>query len=204
MAQAFSDLGEGIVMRGEPFKWDRLTSPHLTAELAEDLMRRVISEYVNHMKHLPNRVVVHKWSRYWDDERRGFEEALSNIPQVDFVAFGSRDIRFFRAGQSPPLRGTMITLGKGNAILYTRGYVPFLGTHLGPRIPRPIEIVEHFGSSTMTQICQEILTLTKLDWNSSDFAGRDPITTAFSEDVGHILAELPRAHKPRPHYRFYM
>jgi hypothetical protein len=32
----------------------------------------------------------------------------------------------------------------------------------------------------------------------------EPITTAFSEDVGHILAELPIGAEPRPQYRFYM
>ena len=204
MAQAFSDLGEGIVMRGQPFKWSRLQSPHLTAELAEDLMRRVLTEYERHLRHRPNRVVVHKWSRFWEEERAGFDSALAGIPQTDYVALGDRGIRFFRAGEHPPVRGTMVTLGRGNALLYTRGYVPFLGAHVGPRVPRPIEIVEHIGGTAMTQICQEILSLTKLDWNTADFGGKEPITTAFSEDVGHILAELPQSAAPRTQYRFYM
>jgi hypothetical protein len=204
MAQAFSDQGEGIVMRGQPFKWTRLQSPHLTPELAEDLMRRVLTEYERHLNHRPNRVVVHKWSRFWDDERAGFDAALTAIPQSDYVALGDRGIRFFRAGAHPPVRGTMITLGRGNALLYTRGYVPFLGAHVGPRVPRPVEILEHIGAATMTQICTEILALTKLDWNTADFGGKEPITTAFSEGVGHILAELPSGVNPRTLYRFYM
>lgn len=168
-------------------------------------MRRVLTEYERHLQHRPNRVVVHKWSRFWDDERAGFDTALVGIPQTDYVALGSRDIRFFRTGEHPPVRGTMITLSRDNALLYTRGYVPFLGAHLGPRVPRPIEIVEHSGGATMTQICQEILALTKLDWNTADFGGKEPITTAFSHDVGQILAELPStAPPPRTLYRFYM
>lgn len=205
MAQAFSDHGQGMVLRGQRFRWTELQSPHLTRELAEDLMRRLLTEYERHLRHRPSRVVVHKWSRYWDKERAGFDEGLREIPSVDYVALGSRGIRFYRAGHEPPLRGTMVTLARDNALLYTRGYVPFFGAHTGPRTPRPIEIVEHIGPTALTQICQELLILTKLDWNTADFGGKEPITTAFSEDVGHILAELPRdAEEPRTQYRFYM
>jgi hypothetical protein len=72
------------------------------------------------------------------------------------------------------------------------------------RVLRPLEIVEHFGSAAMLQLAGEIMALTKMDWNSAMFAGKEPITTAFSEDVGHILAELPPGVEPRPQYRFYM
>ena len=206
MAQAFSDHGEGIVLRGERFEWEgpRHKSPHLPRQLAADLMRQVLAEYERHLHHRPARVVLHKWSRYWEEERAGFDDGLADIRTVDYVALGSRGIQFFRAGEHPPLRGTMITMDRGNAILYTRGFVPFLGAHLGPRIPRPIEITEHIGPTSMTQICTELLILTKLDWNTTSFAGKEPITTAFSEKVGKILAEIPPGTSPRTLYRFYM
>lgn len=205
MAQAFSDHGEGIVMRGRPFRWTELRSPHLTDELAEELMSNVLREYNRHVDHPPARVVVHKWSQFWDAERAGFDKALASIKTVDYVAFGSRDIRLFRLGKQPPLRGTLVTLDRTNALLYTRGYVPYFGAHVGARVPRPIEIMQHVGPTSLTQIAQEILLLTKLDWNTSDFGGREPITTAFSKDVGAILAELPRgAPQAKTLYRFYM
>jgi hypothetical protein len=204
LAQAFSDQGEGLVLRSEPFKWEGSKSPHLPKDIAADLMKRVLNAYQAHLKQSPSRVVVHKWQRYWPDELIGFQDALSDVHSYDLLAFGSRGIRFFRAGQEPPLRGTVIQLAATNALLYTRGYVPFLGEYAGMRVPRPIEIVEHHGSASMTQLCQEIMALTKLDWNSAMFAGKEPITTAFSEEVGHILAELPKGVVPRPQYRFYM
>ena len=204
MAQAFSDHGEGIVLRGEPFKWDSLKSPHLSRERAADLVRQVLLEYERHLHHRPARVVLHKWSRYWDEERTGFDEALAEVNTVDYVALGSRGIRFFRTGEHPPIRGTVVTLQANNALLYTRGFIPFFGMHVGPRVPRPIEVTEHFGPTSMTQICTELLTLTKLDWNTTDFGAREPITTAFSREVGKILAELPQGATPRTLYRFYM
>ena len=206
MAQAFSDHGEGIVLRGERFEWDgpKNRSPHLPRQLAATLMRQVLAEYERHLHHRPARVVLHKWSRYWDEERAGFDDGLTGIQTVDYVALGNRGIQFYRAGEHPPLRGTMITLRQGNAILYTRGFMPFLGAHVGPRIPRPIEITEHIGPTSMTQICTELLVLTKLDWNTTSFAAKEPITTAFSEKVGKILAEIPHGTRPRTLYRFYM
>jgi hypothetical protein len=126
------------------------------------------------------------------------------VSSFDLVAFSDRGLRYFRAGQHPPLRGTLVQLAPANAVFFTRGFVPYLGAYPGMRVPRPIEIVEHFGSASMSQLATEILALTKMDWNSAMFAGKEPITTAFSEDVGHILAELPPGAEPRPQYRFYM
>lgn len=209
MAQAFSDQGEGVVLRSEPFKWSatrQSKSPHLPGDLARDLMTRVIAAYEAWHHQPPSRIVVHKWQRYYDDEKAGFVESITKagIHSYDLIAFGNRGIRFFRAGAEPALRSTMVTLAPDNALLYTRGYVPYLGEYPGMRVPRPIEIVEHYGSSAMKKLCEEILALTKMDWNSAVYAGKDPITTAFSEDVGQILAEMPPGMQPRPTYRFYM
>jgi hypothetical protein len=168
-------------------------------------MTRVLDAYKAHVKQRPTRVVVHKWQRYWEDERASFEQALAPVVNsFDLVSFSDRGLRCFRPGQEPPLRGTMVQLSEGNCLLYTRGYVSYLGVYPGARVPRPIEIVEHHGSASLRQICQEVLALSKMDWNSAMFAGKEPITTAFSEDVGHILAELPGGVEARPQYRFYM
>jgi hypothetical protein len=206
MAQAFSDQGEGLVLRSEPFRWEGASrSPHLPKEKAAALMRRVILAYEAHLKQPPSRIVVHKWQRYDEDERAGFLELLSPIVHTyDLVSFGSRGIRFFRTGEREVLRGTMVKLGVGNALLYTRGFIPFTEAYSAMRVPKPIEITEHLGSSSLTQICQEILLLSKMDWNSAIFAGKEPITTAFSEDVGHVLTEVPDDKEPRWEYRYYM
>jgi hypothetical protein len=150
--------------------------------------------------------VVHKWQRYYEDEREGLIEAIreAKIGSHDLIAFGDRKLRFFRAGTESVIRGTQITLTPENVLLYTRGYVPYTGEYAGMRVPRPIEIVEHFGSSALKRLCEEILALTKMDWNSAVFAQKEPITTAFSDDVGQILAEVKGDAQPKTTYRFYM
>lgn len=208
VAQAFSDRGEGLVIRSEPFAWrnDHEKTPHLTRAMASEVLRNVLSAYYEHLKVPPSRVVIHKWQRFWPEEREGFEDALKmgGVHSYDFVSFGSRGLRFYRAGSEPPIRGTYVTIGEGEGLLYTRGYVPFLRRYPGMRVPRPLEILEHHGSASMIQVAQEILALTKLDWNTTMFAGKEPITTAFAHEVGQILSEFPPNTEPKRAYRFYM
>lgn len=124
MAQAFSDTGEGIVLRSEPFKWEPTRyskSPHLPKDLANDLMTRVVAAYESVHHQPPTRIVVHKWQRYHEEEREGFLEAINankGVRSYDLIAFGNRGLRFFRAGAEPPLRGTMVTLAP-EACCYT-------------------------------------------------------------------------------------
>jgi hypothetical protein len=208
LAQAFTHTGDGFVLRGKPFQWDKSQgpSPHLSAANARDLLTEVIEVYKRHRdgEVRPDRVVIHKSSRFSADELQGFKEALQNIPFWDLVAFGKRGTQFLRLGQYPPLRGTWVRFDDRNYLLYTQGYVPFLRTYPGMRSPQPQEILELYGTSPADTVMREILALTKLNWNSADFSCHEPITLAFSRRVGEILAELKPSINPQKEYKFYM
>jgi hypothetical protein len=148
--------------------------------------------------------VVHKSSRFWDEELEGLEEASSLVPRKDFVALGYRGLQFYRTGDYPALRGTYVKFSETDLLLYTTGYVPFLRTYPGARVPLPLEILEHRGDSAWDVVLKEILALTKMNWNTADFACAEPITIAFSRRVGQILAEVSPQSKIQPAYRFYM
>ena len=77
IAQAFNEHGDGLVLRGQKFRWDDELgkSPHMPAHLAEQLVREVLVRYKTECKQLPRRVVVHKSSRYTPDEREGFKRS---------------------------------------------------------------------------------------------------------------------------------
>ncbi len=208
MAQAFTAAGDGYVLRGGTFEWDdqrQGKSPHLDKQLAASLLRDVIELYQKQNRgSLPSRIVVHKSSRFWEEELAGLEEACELVPRRDFVALGSRGLQFYRKGDYPPLRGTYVKFSETDLLLYTVGYVPFLRTYPGARVPQPLEVLEHIGDSPWDVVLKEVLALTKMNWNTADFACWDPITTAFSRRVGQILAEVPAGMKIRPEYRFYM
>lgn len=206
MAQAFSDRGDGIVLRGESFEWDIRTQgePHLSKESAKRLIAGVIEQYTKHLRRPPSRVVVHKSSNFSADELAGMQEALGDTPYYDFLSIGRSNIRFMRMGQEPPLRGTVIEVAPKKFVFYTGGYVPFLRVYPGLRIPSPLLVSHQLGTSPITTVLGEILALTKLNWNAAAFASATPITVDFSNNVGLILSELPEDVHPKPFYRYYM
>ena len=208
MAQAFTSAGDGYVLRGNPFEWDESTqgkSPHLDQKSATALLQSVITLYLRQNRSsMPMRIVVHKTSKFTDEELRGFSDACRYVPRKDLVALSGRGIQFYRTGEYPPLRGTYVKFSDSNLLLYTDGYIPFLRTYPGPRVPQPLEILEHHGDSPWNVVLQDVLSLTKLNWNTADFSCSYPITLAFSQKVAQILADLPPEVQPRPEYRFYM
>jgi hypothetical protein len=51
---------------------------------------------------------------------------------------------------------------------------------------------------------EEILLLTKMNWNTTAFADLRPITLRFSQLVGDIMREIPPDREPLPLFKYYM
>jgi len=205
VVQAFDENGEGLVLRGHNFHWEESArSPHLTAEMAHSLVQMVLTRYQNERKQLPQRVVIHKSSRFESAEREGFETALSRISQYDLTALTPvSEIRLVRTGLYPPLRGTSFSLGS-DSFLYTSGYLEALGKYPHGHVPSPLQITDHVGDTSRSQLLRELLMLTKMNWNSANYSGLLPITLRFSKLVGDILREVPEGEDPQPKYKYYM
>lgn len=206
LAQVFG-AGEGLVLQGERAIRDksRDSKPHLAEDAAERLLRRAIKLYQAQNDQLaPKRVVIHKTSRYWPEELRGFRKALGAIYHYDFLAIEQMETRFMRVGKRPVLRGTVIQLARAHYLFFGNGFVPYLRAYPGKRLPCPLEIIEHHGDSPASVICQELLALTKLNWNTCAFGSSLPITLRFARDVGKILCELPKGSPIESKYRYFM
>jgi hypothetical protein len=205
MAQTFTATGDGYVLRGNTFEWNERMSPHLDHDSASKLINDVLDLYKRQNSGmLPKRLVLHKSSRFLSEELMGFREACKSVPIKDFVTIGQRGIQFFRTGIYPALRGTYVKFSDTNILLYTVGYTPFLRTYPGAGVPQPLEILEHIGDTPWNMVVREVLSLTKMNWNSADFSCSEPITLAFSRRVGQILAELPSKLPLKSEYRYYM
>ena len=112
MAQTFTSNGDGFVLRGSTFEWDE-TSGDVLRIWMQHPPRRSCGAFSNSTNArigaaCPTRLVVHKRSRFWDEELEGFQNGAEQVPSTDFVAIGERGIRFFRPGDFPPLRGTYV------------------------------------------------------------------------------------------------
>lgn len=204
MAQVFTHSGDGFVLRGSEVLVDEGSKEaHLSSKQAHTLMSSVLAKYREKAGGGARRVVVHKSSGFSVGERQGFLSAIGDRA-YDLVSFHEDDpIRFLRYGDFPVLRGTLITLAKGEHILYTSGYIPRIRTYPGVRVPEPLHL-RHDGASQAHTVAQEILGLTKLNWNTTSFATRRPITLEFAKQVGKVLSEMEPGAEVQDHYRFYM
>jgi len=207
VVQAFDENGEGLVLRGHKFHWDEEKygkSPHLPADQAKQLIDMVLDEYKRQNgDRLPHRVVIHKTSRFEPEEHDGFREALRSVSEIDLVSFApTSDARLLRTGKYPPLRGTVFHAGD-ISYCYTSGYMRGKGYPHG-HVPSPLQIADHKGDTSRTELLREVLVLTKMNWNSANMFGLMPITLRFSRLVGDILREVPETERPKTKYKYYM
>jgi hypothetical protein len=208
MAQIFNERGDGVIVRGAKaaVSKEEDRQPHLAEGAAFDLLDSALTTYRSEHKTLPARVVVHKSSIHSEEELAGFEAALRTrgVDAIDCLSIRRGNVRLFRRGQYPPLRGTLLHLGRENQILYTRGSVDFYATYPGMYIPRPLEIRCELTEQTPNFLAQEILALTKMNWNKTQFDGAEPITLHAARRVGGILKYVDEGQRVEPRYGFYM
>lgn len=207
IAQIFNEVGKGVILRGEEIvKPKHDNTPHLTAEQAFNLLDLSLKEYHDAIKQPPKRLVLHKTSNYSQAEIEGFKQAAKKyfIHQVDLITVLSSDLRLYRQHEYPPLRGTQFTVSERDYLLYTRGSVPYYETYTGKYIPRPIEVRLFSYDESPNLICDEVLALTKMNWNNTQFDRRNPITIECARNVGSILKYLEDDDEMQLRYSFYM
>lgn len=179
VAQVFNALGDGVIVRGGPARIDKDDrQPHLQEGDAEKLLVEALRTYRREHRTMPARVVVHKSSTYNKGELVGFRAAAEaeRIDSIDLVSLGRSSVRLFRFGYHPPLRGTFLSLDDRAHILYLKGSVDFFMTWPGLYVPRTVEFRQEDTEQTSLFLAQEILALSKQNWNNTQFDGGWPIT----------------------------
>jgi len=207
VAQIFNELGKGVILRGEEIvlKKNDLV-PHLSGDQAFRLLDTSLQEYYDAVKIFPKRLVLHKTSNFSEAEIEGFSQAChgKHINQLDLITLRKSDFRIYRHGAYPPMRGTHMSLADDFHILYSRGSVPFYETYPGRYIPRALEIKIARYDESPNMICDEILSLTKMNWNNTQFDRFYPITIECARNVGEILKYLEPDDVMQLRYSFYM
>ncbi len=169
---------------------------------------------------LPGRVVIHKLTPFLQDERKGLQAGLSGVKEVDLLeiqedhamrylsSIPQRDGTFRQDG-FPIKRGTLLKLDSSSALLWVHGVAraldPRLKYYQGKRrIPAPLIIRRHAGRSDLTMIGDEILGLSKMNWNSFDLYTKLPATIESSRQIARIGALLQRFGSTSYDYRLFM
>lgn len=203
LAQAFYPGSEGFALRGgEADKSPDDLRLSLSSEETERLVADVLTQYRMRTSRNPRRVVLHKTTSFNENERRGARRALDNVPEVEFVGLRSSEFRLLRQGDYPPRRGAMTTLGD-RTFLLTTGYQPHRRTYKGSHIPLPLDLVLDEGADA-TRAAEEVMALTKLNWNSAADHMAFPVTLAFAQKVGTIMAEVADDEEPQTRFSYYI
>lgn len=207
LAQIFDELGNGLILRGTPVEIDKDDrSPRLSQQQSYDLLTAALNEYRIALRTFPARVVIHKSSNFTNEEIEGLESAAKDlkIDTVDFVTVMDSKLRLFRDGNYPPYRGTFTQINQDRHLLYTRGAVWYYQTYPGLYIPQPIELRIVKSEESPSFIAREILSLTKMNWNNTQFDGKYPVTLGCARKVGEIMKYLTEADTPQIRYGYYM
>lgn len=205
-AQVFNERGDGVIVRGgvATISKDDL-QPHLQKSDAYTLLDNALTTYALEHHTSPARVVVYKTSTCSEEELNGFLEVARSwrIYSIDIVSISEALTRLYRVGVYPPLRGTFLSLDDQTHILYTRGSVDFFSVYPGMYVPRPLLFRCEHTEQTPRFLAQEILALTKMNWNSTQFDNLEPITIRAARQVGAILKYVGEG-DVQTNYKFYM
>lgn len=206
IAQAFSSDGEGFAIRGANIPWSREQgmNVHLTKEQALQLGEKILAEYRYRTGTTPLRVVLHKSTMFDEHEKSGLYESLNNVPIIELVNLSPTNFRLVRFGAYPPLRGTLCTVNNDSTYLFTTGYMESIGTYPGPHIPVPIQIkTDPDRNIDLQGVANDIIRLSRMNWNTASITGGHPVTLLFSRRVGGIMAEFGDEEPPSS-FRFYL
>jgi hypothetical protein len=102
-------------------------------------------------------------------------------------------------------RGTAYLQSERGGYLWTRGYIPYLQTYPGRETPNPLRIDITRGRADLRVVMEDVLNLTKLNFNACIYGDGLPVTLRFADAVGEILTAGPeRKGQPPLPFRHYI
>lgn len=208
-AQMFLNNGDGVVFLGEYGPWysPKTHQFHLDKTAAKNLLQGVLDTYRDLEGKELSEIFLHSRSELGDEEFQGFQEACP--PNVKLVCVRVRPdndqgIRLFRPGTMPIIRGTFLKIDDQTGYLWGSGFKPELGTYDGWETPIPLKIIIQRGDAVVERVAQDILGLTKLNYNTCKIGDAEPVTVGFSDAVGEILISNPKVSHRKPNFKFYI
>ncbi|MFH0828791.1 MAG: hypothetical protein V1907_01265 [Candidatus Kerfeldbacteria bacterium] len=207
-AQMFLDSGDGTVFRGAVGPWHSSERHefHLSHAAARELIAVAVASYVDKAGHPPRELFIHGKAYFEDEEWAGFQAGV-DARMTTLVGVRIRDtadLRLYRPGTHPVLRGTALVRGRNSAYLWTRGFAPLLRTYVGREVPKPLRIDVLRGTAELRKVLADILALTKLNFNTCIFADGLPVTLRFADAVGEILTAGPVGQSNPLAFKYYI
>lgn len=214
-AQMFLNDGDGSVFRGNIGLWEseKKREHHLDEESAEHLLGMALDDYKLKKDDFPKELFVHGRAYFSKKEWKGFKKAIRNR-NADTKLTGVlikeyKDLKLFRDAIDDPsnygvLRGTALITRPDEAFLFTNGYVPRLKTATSLEVPVPLKVNTFNSDTDIETVLNDIMALTKLNYNACVFADGVPVTLKFSDNIGNILTATSNWKTDRRQFKYYI
>ena len=218
----YSARGEGL-----QYRLSKIESPIMRGGnpfMSEDDARRV-GETIRQLffdarMQLPKRVVFHKQTGFTREEREGLRDGLEGIKHFDMLEIQfDHALRYMASVQRrdgkidednyPVWRGTALKIDDYGALLWVHGSTTALNPRLRyfqgkRRIPGPLIVRRHAGTTPLERLAGEILGLSKMNWNTFDLYTKLPATLQSSSEIAKIGSLLQRFGSASYDYRLFI
>lgn len=218
----YSPSGHGLQFRlskiEEPVM--RRKNAFMSFEDARRLGEGIRELFFDAQLRLPKRVVIHKQTPFLKAEREGLQAGLQGVDCVELLQIYLDDTLRYLASRPnreggfdidnfPIRRGTTIVVDDHTALLWVHGASTALNPRLTyyqgkRRIPAPLVLVRHSGTSELMKLADEVLGLSKMNFNSFDLYGQLPATIETSRRVAAIGVLLDKYSDRSYDYRLFM
>jgi hypothetical protein len=195
-------------------------NPHMSKDDAYRTGETIRQLFFEAYHRMPSRIVLHKLTPFLRDEREGLREGLNGVPSIDMVEINVESaIRYvasvadqyghLKQDAYPVRRGTVVKVSDYAALLWIHGATePLQGKRPyfqgKRRIPAPVLIRRHMGTTELAVLSAEILGLSKMNWNSADLYSRLPATVASSKQIAQLGKLLDRFGPMSYDYRLFI
>lgn len=221
-SQLFDPEGNGMKLYLRPLKNPEMkqNNPFMRCEDACRLMSNLKKLYDDSVPmYKLNRIVIHKTTPFTAGERDGITKGLAGIDDIELLQIQEftawRAICFQNNVPTPfPIeRGTVIPLDKDMFLLWTHGTVKheeLMGNGSnyyknGRGIPAPLLVKRFMGKSTAAELVDEILMLTRMNWNSGDsFYKVLPVTLDFAKILSRVAKQDLVIYDKPYDFRYFM
>lgn len=207
-AQMFLNTGDGIVFLGEYGPWysSKTKQFHLSKDKAFSLLNGILKTYKDLGGKELTEIFLHCRSEISDEEFAGYRKACPKNVNLYGVKVRPERLGFklFRNGQRAVIRGTFLRITEKSGFLWAGGFKPRLATYDGWETPIPLRIEIQHGDAPIERVAQDILGLTKLNYNACRLGESQPVTVGFSDAVGEILISNPTIETRRPNFKYYI
>jgi predicted HTH transcriptional regulator len=196
-ANVFSNYGKWEFYSGDTSSFDYEERAKRFADLVRHILERL------QLPPTPN-IIFHYSAKFSQEDREAILKAAREIRSEGTYTFvwinTHHNVRIFdrRAETDGSLtRGTYVQTSPYQIFLSTTGYNPFrraMGT------PKPLQVNVHVcrpagapnAAPDMKSIAVQVLSLTKLNWASTDAFTGEPITTKYAGDIAYLTAAFLR------------